>query len=249
MTPRARASLAASDLHVNAVTGRWLYRLSPRASNELRGQFASDLEFETPHTPLPQEPAISVGGFAPQVSIAPNGFSYGTPSSVGRTAYPDEHRLQLADTLAVTRGHHLFTAGADWSRITDRIAGATNAEGTFLYDSGTTNGRDGGLVDWITDYTFNVHAYPNGACPSINAADPPLLLPQLHAKLQRNIQLRSPRTRSPAFGEDAIELPHSLRLTLGARYDYTLLPPPQQPNPRWTWCSARSRLPSAAQPP
>ena len=28
----------------------------------------------------------------------------------------------------------------------------------------------GGLVDWITDYTFNVHAYPNGGCPSIVSA-------------------------------------------------------------------------------
>ena len=31
----------------------------------------------------------------------------------------------------------------------------------------STKGKAGGLVDWITDYTFNVHAYPNGGCPSI----------------------------------------------------------------------------------
>ena len=31
-------------------------------------------------------------------------------------------------------------------------------------------GQAGGLVDWITDYTFNVNAYPNGGCPSIVAA-------------------------------------------------------------------------------
>ncbi len=230
VTPRGRGSLAASNLDVNAVTGRWLFHLSPFASNEFRGQFARDLEYELPHTPLPQEPAISVGGFAPQVSIAPNGFSYGTPASVGRTAYPDEHRLQLADTFGLARGRHLFAAGGDWSRITDRIAGATNADGTFLYDSGTTNGRDGGLVDWITDYTFNVHAYPNGACPSINAAD--------HLFCFRSYtQSFSPTSSTFAthelagFAEDAIDLPHSLRLTVGARYDYVLMPPPQQPNP------------------
>jgi hypothetical protein len=230
VVPRGRASLAASILHVDALTGRWLYRLSPLAANELRGQFARDLEYETPHTPLPQEPAISAGGFAPQVSIAPNGFSYGTPSSIGRTAYPDEHRLQLADTFTLSHGHHLFTFGADWSRITDRIAAATNSEGTFLYDSGTTNGRDGGLVDWITDYTFNVHAYPNGACPSINAA--------IHLFCFRSYtQGFSAASTEFAthdlafFAEDALRLPHSLSLTLGARYDYTLLPPPQNPNP------------------
>ncbi len=230
VVPRGRASLAASILHVDALTGRWLYRLSPLAANELRGQFARDLEYETPHTPLPQEPAISVGGFAPQVSIAPNGFSYGTPSSIGRIAYPDEHRLQLADTFTLAHGRHLFTLGADWSRITDRIAAATNAEGTFLYDSGTTNGRDGGLVDWITDYTFNVHAYPNGACPSINAAIH-LFCFRSYTQGFSAASTRFATHELSAFAEDALRLPHSLSLTLGARYDYTLLPPPQNPNP------------------
>ncbi|HEY4011649.1 MAG TPA: TonB-dependent receptor [Acidobacteriaceae bacterium] len=230
VVPRGRASLVSSTLHVDAITARWLYRLSPRATNELRSQFAHDLEFETPHTPLPQEPAISVGGFAPQVSIAPNGFSYGTPASAGRTAYPDENRVQLADTFAAVRGRHMFTIGADWSRITDRIAGQTNAEGTFLYDSGTTNGRDGGLVDWITDYTFNVHAYPNGACPSINAADH-LFCFRSYTQGFSAASSEFATHEIAGFAEDALRLPHSLSLTLGARYDYTLLPPPQNPNP------------------
>jgi len=230
VVPRGRASLAASVLHVDALTGRWLYRFSARSTNEVRGQFAHDLEFETPHTPLAQEPAISVGGFAPQISIAPNGFSYGTPSSVGRTAYPDEHRLELADTFTLVHGRHLFTAGADWSRITDRIAAATNAEGSFLYDSGTTNGRDGGLVDWITDYTFNVHAYPNGACPSINAADH-LFCFRSYTQGFSAASTAFATHEIAGFAEDAMRLPHSLALTLGARYDYVLLPPPQQPNP------------------
>jgi hypothetical protein len=230
VVPRGRASVAASVLHVDAVTGRWLVRISPRSTNELRGQFARDLEFETPHTPLAQEPAISAGGFAPQVSIAPNGFSYGTPSSVGRIAYPDEHRLQLADTFTLVRGRHLITVGADWSRITDRIAAATNSEGTFLYDSGTTKGRDGGLVDWITDYTFNVHAYPNGACPSINATDH-LFCFRSYTQGFSAASTSFATHEIAGFVEDAMRLPHSLALTLGARYDYLLLPPPQQPNP------------------
>jgi hypothetical protein len=230
VAPRGRGSFASSSLDVDAFTGRWMVRISPRATQELRGQFAHDLEFESPEAPLPQEPAIGVGGYVPQVSIAPNGFSYGTPASVGRTAYPDEKRLQLADTMAAVEGHHLFSAGVDWSRITDRIAGAINAEGTFLYDSGTTNGRDGGLVDWITDYTFNVHAYPNGACPSINAA--------VHLFCFRSYTQEFSAQASEfvthniaGFAQDAVELSHGLRISVGMRYDYTLLPPPQQPNP------------------
>ncbi|HEX5284816.1 MAG TPA: TonB-dependent receptor [Bryocella sp.] len=228
---RGRASLASSTLHVDAVTGRWLYRLSSLSTNELRGQIARDLEYETPHAPLPQEPAISTSGFAPQVSIAPNGFSYGTPSSVGRTAYPDERRLQLAETFTAARGHHLFILGADWSRITDLIAGSPNAAGTFLYDSGTTNGRDGGLADWITDYTFNVHAYPNGACPSINAAVH-LFCFRSYTQGFSAVSTQFATHEFAVFGEDALRLPHSISVTIGARYEYTLLPPPQNPNPQ-----------------
>lgn len=227
---RGRASLADSVVHIDAFTGRWQYILSPRSTNELRGQLAHDLEFETPHTPLPQEPAISVGGFAPQVSIAPNGFSYGTPSNIGRSAYPDELRLQLADLFTFTRGRHSFILGADWSRIHDRIASVLNPAGTFLYDSGTTNGRDGGLVDWITDVTFNVHAYPNGACPSINAADH-LFCFRSYTQGFGGADTQFVTHDFAGFAEDALRLPHGLALTLGARYDYTLLPPPQTPNP------------------
>ncbi|HVG26908.1 MAG TPA: carboxypeptidase regulatory-like domain-containing protein [Acidobacteriaceae bacterium] len=227
---RGRASLADSVVHIDAFTARWAYRLSPRSTTELRGQLARDLDFESPHTPLPQEPAISVGGLAPQVTIAPNGFSFGTPSSLGRIAYPDEHRIQLADDWTLARGRHVFTLGMDWSRLHDRIAAAPNAEGTFLYDSGTANGRDGGLVDWITDYTFNVHAYPNGACPSIHAT--------VHLFCFRSYtqgfvasETRFATHEIAGYAQDALRLPHGLSLALGARYDYILLPPPQAPNP------------------
>jgi hypothetical protein len=227
---RGRASVADSVVDIDALTTRWQYRLSPRSTNELRGQLAHDLEFETPHAPLAQEPAISAGGFAPQVSIAPNGFTYGTPSSVGRTAYPDELRLQLADLWSLTHGRHTLTVGADWSRIHDRIAAVTNPAGTFLYDSGTTNGRNGGLVDWITDFTFNVHAYPNGACPSINATDH-LFCFRSYTQGFSAADTQFITHEFAGFAEDALRLPHGLELTLGLRYDYTLLPPPQDPNP------------------
>jgi hypothetical protein len=227
---RGRASLAESVVHVDAFTARWLLRVSPRVTQELRGQIARDLDFDTPQAPLPQEPAISLGGFAPQVSIAPNGFSYGTPSSAGRIAYPDERRVQLADTVTLVRGRHLLVLGADWSRVHDRIAAATNSYGSFLYDSGTTKGRDGGLVDWITDYTFNVHAYPNGACPSINAAVH-LFCFRSYTQSFASSGTQFATHEIAAFAEDSLRLPHALSLTFGARYDYTLLPPPQAPNP------------------
>jgi hypothetical protein len=167
---RGRASVGQGDVQINAGTARWLHEFSPRFNHELRAQVARDLEYETPRTPLPQEPAIGPGGFAPQVTIGPNGFAYGTPSNLGRTAYPDERRIELGDLMQFAWDGNLISVGGDWSRIDDRIASFNNAEGSFNYDSGFTKGYEGGLVDWISDYTFNVNAYPTAACPSVTVA-------------------------------------------------------------------------------
>jgi hypothetical protein len=228
---RGTGSLGDSYVRIDAGTGRWVRRLSSRWSNEMRGQVAHDLEYETPHAPLAQEPAIGPGGLAPQVSIAPNGFAYGTPADLGRAAYPDEVRVQVADTLEARVGRHLLTVGGDWSRVHDRIAALNNGEGSFLYDSGSTNGKDGGLVDWITDYTFNVHAYPNGACPSINATVHDFCFRTYTQSFVGNgAQTEFVTHEVAAFAEDAVRLRGDLTVTAGARYEYLLLPLPQAPN-------------------
>jgi hypothetical protein len=226
---RGTGSVGERRIGVDVGTARWQHGLSARASNEVRGQFAHDLEYETPHAPLPQEPAIGPGSYAPQVSIAPDGFAYGTPPSLGRVAYPDEYRLELADALELRLGRHLLRIGGAWSRINDRLDSLTNAEGSFSYDSALTGGHAGGLVDWITDYTFNVNAYPNGGCPSINAATH---LFCFHSFTQSfgPVQTQFVTHEFGGYAEDSWRVRTSLVVTAGARYDYELLPFPQRPN-------------------
>ncbi len=167
---RGTGSLGDSFVHVDVGSVRWLHMFSPRLNNEVRTQLAHDLDYQMPHAPLAQEPAIGPGGYAPQVSIAPHGFAYGTPTSLvrgsngGNSAYPDEWRFELADTLQMHFGRHLLMLGGYWSRIHDRFDSLSGREGAFSNDRGIPKGRAGGLVDWITDYTFNVNAYPNGGC-------------------------------------------------------------------------------------
>ena len=227
---RGTGSLGDSHVNVDAAAAHWRHIFSPHFSSDLSGQFSHDLDYDTAHAPLPQEPGIGPGGFAPQVSIAPNGFAYGTPANLGRSAYPDEQRIELADAMHLARGRHLFTLGGDWSRIHDRIASLYAPDGAFSYDSSAVNGHDGGLVDWITDYTFNVHAYPNGGCPSIVAP--------VHYFCFRSftqsfgaVQTEFVTHDIAGYFEDAMRLHANLTLTLGVRYDYTLLPVPQIPNP------------------
>lgn len=232
---RGTGSLGDSVVHVDVGSLRWLHMFGQRANNEVRTQLAHDLNYQMPHAPLPQEPAIGPGGYAPQVSIAPNGFSYGTPISLvrgangGNSAYPDELRFELADTLQMHFGRHLVMVGGDWSRINDRIDSLSGREGSFSYDSGITNGKAGGLVDWITDYTFNVNAYPNGGCPSIGAT--------VHYFCFRSFTQSFGDASTEfvthniaGFVEDAIQARRNLMVTVGLRYDYSLLPTPQTAN-------------------
>jgi hypothetical protein len=226
---RGTASLGDSLVQIDAETARWAHAFSPRWTNELRAQIAYDLEYETPHAPLPQEPGISPGGYAPQVSIAPNGFAYGTPSNLGRTAYPDELRYQLVDVMRLRMGHHALSVGGDWSRIHDRIAATTNAEGSFLYESGTA-AEPNGLVNWITDYTLNVHAYPNAGCSPADGSPLHYFCFNSYTQSFGPSQTEFVMHDFAGFAEDAMRVGNNLTLTLGARYDYTLLPLPQTPN-------------------
>ena len=226
---RGVASVGSSYARVDAVLGRWLWTPSRRMSNEVRVQYGRDLQYEVAQAPLAQEPAVGPGGYAPEVSIGPAGLVFGTPATLGRHAYPDEGRWQVSDLVTVVRGRHLMQAGFDVSAVQDRIDALNDVEGTFTYDSGTTNGRAGGLVDWITDYTFNVNTYPNGGCPSINAA--------VHLFCFRSFT-QSFGQQSVGFGtqewagfvQDDWKVRAGLTVTAGIRYEYELLPLPQQPN-------------------
>ena len=226
---RAISSIGRQEVHAEAYTAQWARALSGRASNSLRAQYAHDLQFETPGAAVAGVPGIGPGGYAPQVSIQPEGFSYGTPASLGRVAYPDEERLQVADSFAWRLGRHLLTLGGDWSRLHDRVLSATDLEGAFSYNNTTANGHDGGLVDWITDYTFSVNSYPNGGCPSVYAAVHYFCF-HSYSQAFTGAATEFATHEVSGFAEDSLRLRRDLRVSFGARWDYLLLPMPQQPN-------------------
>jgi hypothetical protein len=226
---RGAASLGSGYVRLDTIAARWTWTPSSHLSNEIRVAYGHDLQYEQAQQPLPQEPAVGPGGYVPQISIGPSGLTFGTPAGVGRRAYPDEGRLQLVDTVSWAFGKHLVQAGIDSSLLTDTVSSLDNTVGTFHYDSGTTNGHAGGLVDWITDYTFDVHAYPNGGCPSIFAA--------VHNFCFRSYtqsfgeQRLSFRTQEWAgFIDDNWRVHPGLSIRAGLRYEYELLPLPQNPN-------------------
>jgi hypothetical protein len=227
---RGRASFGSSNGSLDSVLLRLTSNARYGLGHELRLQYARDLQYELPQTPLPQEPAIGPNGLAPEVDIGPDGLLFGTPASLTRAAYPYERRLQAADTATWVHGHHQVQAGVDFSAVHDATSSLPNPAGTFSYDSGLTNGHAGGLVDWITDYTFGVNSYPNGGCPSIAAAN--------HTFCFRSFtQSFGPQTVAfdtqewAGFVQETWRLRPGWSVGAGLRYEYQLLPVPQQPNP------------------
>ncbi len=226
---RGLASFGNSEIHVDAVIARWVHTLNDHLSNELRLQYGRDLHLERAQMPLPQEPAISPGSLAPEIAIGPEGLIFGTPASISQGPSPDERRSQAAEVLTWVHGRHLLQFGGDLSFVQDHVQSLSNAAGTFRYDSGTTDGHAGGLVDWITDFTFSVNSYPNGGCPSINAP--------IHEFCFRSFSqsfgaqdTRFNTQEWAGFAQDDWRVRKGLNLSVGLRYEYEFLPLPQHPN-------------------
>ena len=200
-----------------------------RLSNEVRAQVGRELQYETAQAPLAQEPAIGPGGTGAGGVDRAAGVVFGTPAALGQRAYPDERRLEVADVLAWMKGRHFVQLGADFSALRDFTNSLTNAEGTFSYDSGVTGGKAGGLVDWITDFTFNVHAYPNGGCPSINAVKHDFCFRSYSQSFGQQ-SLSFDTQEWAGFAQDDWRVARTLTVHAGVRYEYEFLPLPQQPN-------------------
>ena len=226
---RARASLGTSSGALDAFLLRFDSKIHPRLVNRLRVAYTRDLQYEMPQTPLAAEPAISPGGLAPEVNIGPNGLIFGTPAALSHLAYPDERRMEANDLLSWTHGHHSFTVGGAITYVQEHVATQTNVAGTFRYDSGLTKGYAGGLVDFITDSTYNVNVIPNGGCPSITASAHYFCFRSFSQSFGESNASFSTQDWS-GFVQDTWRPGRRLLLHAGVRYDYTLLPLPQNPN-------------------
>ena len=226
---RGRASLGNAAGSLDMVLLRVTTNIGAHTTNSARVAYLGDRQFETPQTPLAQEPAISPGGLAPEVNIGPNGLLFGTPASLSQIAYPDERRWEIADTLTLVRGRHLVEIGGSVSAVHEMVATLANAAGTFSYDSGFTGGKAGGLVDFITDYTYSVHAASSGGCPSIYATTHLFCFRSFSQSFGES-SIAFSTAEWAGFAEDTWRPRPGLTIHLGARYEYTLLPVPTTPN-------------------
>ncbi len=231
---RGLASFGSDYAKVDSALGRWQAFVTPRVMNELRFQYSRDFEYETAQPPLAQEPATGPGGYAPQVYIGPDGFSFGTPRTLNRAAYPDERRAQIADTLTLVRGHHIVSAGAEFSHVGEFISNLADEEGSYTYTPrlllSNGLGQPNGLADWITDFTLGANSYPNGGCPAVEGGP-------LHYFCYRDFtqgfgphETRFALRQWAGFVQDAWQPMRNLTVSYGVRYELEQMPAAQQPN-------------------
>ena len=231
---RGLASFGNDYAKVDSVLARWQVFVTPRWMNELRFQYSRDFEYEIAQTPLAQEPATGPGGFAPEVRIAPEGFSFGTPRTLNRAAYPDEKREQIADMVTLVHGHHVISAGAEFSDVQELISNLPDEEGSYNYTPqlllSNGLGQPNGLADWVTDFTFGANSYPNGGCPQVEGGP-------AHYYCFRSYQqgfgpeaTRFALRQWAGFVQDAWQPFKNLTLSYGVRYEYEQMPAAQQSN-------------------
>lgn len=147
---RSRANFGDDFVSVDSLNARLQSTLTSNILNEARFQYGRDFERQFSTPPLPGEPATSstvVGGTrAPNVFIT-NGLEFGTPTFLERPSFPDERRIQLADTVTWTKGRHTIKFGGDVNRVSDDIQNLRFEAGAYSYTG--TNALNNFILDYV----------------------------------------------------------------------------------------------------
>jgi outer membrane receptor protein involved in Fe transport len=199
-------------LHERIFVATWDSTISSSAVNNLRFQWGRDLEVAGANSTAPY---VNVGGSGGSSNLMIYGENYALP----RTAEPDEHRIQISDTLSKVHGRHTFKAGVDANIIHEVMINLYNGTGNYSYSGSAQSSFN----SWVLDVY------------GINAGDG---LTGRH--FTSFTQVNDPITHVgkddfynndfSAFFEDSWKVNPRLTLNLGLRYDLFLIPQPPQPN-------------------
>ena len=222
---RSRSNFGDDFVEVDSVNARLQTTISGSMLNEFRFQYGRDFESQFSTPPLPGEPTTSstaLGGVrSPNVFIT-GGLEFGTPTFLERSAFPDERRIQIADTITYTSGRHTLKFGGDFNIVTDDIQNLRFEAGAYSYNN---------INDFIIDYanyvtplggTTNCIANPTrfrGKCYTSNfqqgVGSPGLKLKTYDYNF---------------FFQDDFRIFPRLTLNIGVRYEYITMPNITLPN-------------------
>ena len=244
---RGRSNWGDDDVHVDSLTGRLQSTLSATMLNEFRFQVSRDFEFEFSNEPLDGEPTTALGGTRSPSVFIQNGLEFGNPTFLDRAKFPDERRVQLANTFTWSHGRHTFKFGGDINRVTDDISNLFQGGGVYSY-TGTN-----ALLDFVIDYI----GWRDGLAASTTCAGTASRMVGrcYSGQFRQGVGLLGLKFHTwdyDLFVQDDFRVTPRLTLNLGLRYEYIKMPSPQFPNSSslvipWdgrTVAEATSNLPS-----
>ncbi len=227
-TTRGRNSIGDDAVDVDWVTFRLSSTLSPELLNEARVQWGRDFERQVYAGPFTGEPTTAPGGASPSIAIT-GGQTFGKPTFLNRTAFPDERRWQFADTVTLSRGNHTIKFGADFNHVSDLDDNLFTEAGSYAYNQGTTP-----INDFIIDY---VNFLTNGSLRTAGRtciAQSAKLAGQCYGGTYNQgfgpSKFIFTTNDLNYFVQDDWRYTPRLTLNLGVRYEYQRLPTPQIPN-------------------
>lgn len=210
---RGIASFGDDFVNVDSLNMRLTSTISPTILNEARFQWGRDNEFQLSQPPAPGEPTTGLNGRSPSVAIGGGGFTFGKPNFLERAAYPDEKRLQFADTITYSRGIHTFKFGGDVNYVKDLLSNLFQEGGAYSYNN---------LVDFLSDFANPASC---GTAPNFVPC---------YSTFNQGFgptAFEFSTTDLNFFVQDDIRVSPRLTVNLGLRYEFEKLPNPQIPNP------------------
>ena len=192
--------------HERIFVANWDSTISNSAINALRFQWGRDFE------------AAGSNSTAPYVNLS-NLMTYGENYALPRTAEPDEHRIQISDTLSKVHGRHSFKAGVDVNVIHEVMINLYNGTGQYGYSGAAQSVFN----NWVLDtYGINIGDGLTGR------------------HFTTFTQVNDPITHVgkddfynndyAAFFEDSWKANSKLTLNIGLRWDVSTITAPPQPN-------------------
>lgn len=176
--------------------------VSSRSANQVRFQWSRDLETAGTNSP---GPAVNISGVS----------AYGETLALPRGAFPDEHRIQFADTFTTTRGKHTLKAGVDLNFIHEVLINLFQGNGNYYYFQGSTATN---FANWVQDvYQVNGGQHYNSFA-------------QVHDPITGIGKDDFWNKDLAGFVEDNWKTTQNLTITAGLRYDVQLVPQPPKPN-------------------
>jgi outer membrane receptor protein involved in Fe transport len=150
--------------------------------------------------------AAELGGGLGYLDVAVNGIQLGPATYLPRLA-PLETRNEFADDVTWVKGRHTVKLGGSFEHVNDDVNTLTNRFGSYTYPT---------VTSFAQDYTGNTTGQQNYSAFSQSFGNPLV-----------NFTLKD----VGVYLQDQWKATDRLTLTLGARYEHTITPPPAVTNP------------------